>query len=65
MTWFFLTAGSAFVILAKRCGRELADLMDGPRTAEERATDARWNSLVWRLIGVALIVYAGWLLLGL
>ena len=63
--WVLLALGVAFLPFAKRCGREVAYRMEGPRTPEERAADARWNIFVWRIVTGACIGYAGWRLFGL
>jgi hypothetical protein len=61
--WFFLAMGGFFLASAKRFGRDLADQLDGPWTPEQRAVNRRWNTLVWRILGAALVAYAGWHLL--
>jgi hypothetical protein len=64
--WLFaLAMGAFFLTFAKPFGWGLADQMDGPKTPEQRARSARWNTLVWRIFGGALVTYAGWRLLGL
>jgi hypothetical protein len=60
---FILAAGACFVAFAKPYGRALGYGLEGPRTSEERARDARRHSLVARFLGASLIAYAGWLLI--
>jgi hypothetical protein len=63
--WFLLAMGTCFMALAKAFGRSLANHLDGTRTPTQRVADARWNTLVWRIVGGMIAAYAGWHLLGL
>jgi len=63
--WFLLAMGACFVVFARPYGRALGYGLEGPWTPEQRATDVRRHTLIARILGVALIAYGGWLLLGL
>jgi hypothetical protein len=64
--WFFLLLGTAFMLVAKRGGRELAEGLREPQDTDQRISRwSRWNTVVWFVIGAGSVVYGTWLLLGL
>ena len=64
--WFLVFLGAAFIFVAKRAGRELAEGLSEPQDSDQQiAAWIWWNTIVWFAVGAGSIGYGIWLWVGM